>query len=255
MSDPWRISAEDAEEYTRALGQVMSGGWRQIALAQRLGVPAALDMTTEAWVRERIGGYVRLGLDERRDAVKELTNPEGEYHLTQRQAAEVLGVDHSTVSRDRRGGVDAPPDKPYEGGDDAIDGADAPGERAFSGEPFCDDCGEPHDGDEPCPEIAVYPPGLGGPPTVGDVLQEIAERLDESGAFEAVDQEARERSMRATRLGWLRLVTEYPPGVLLDGVKAIDIPELIEDLDRFIDWLQAARAIAVGMRRPRRVEA
>src|SRR4051794_36628421 len=88
-ADSWRMSAEDAEEYTRALGQIMSGGWRSIALAQRLGVPAAIGMTTDAWVRERIGGYVRLGLDERREAVKELTDRDGEFHLSQRQAAEV----------------------------------------------------------------------------------------------------------------------------------------------------------------------
>src|SRR4029453_4856961 len=91
------------EEYTRALGQVMSGGWRQIALGQKLGVPDALGMTTEAWVRERIGGHVRLGLDERREGVKELTDPEGEVPLTPRQAPGVVGGGVGAVKSDLRG--------------------------------------------------------------------------------------------------------------------------------------------------------
>jgi len=94
------MSAEDAEEYTAALSQVMAGGWRQIALARRLGVPKAIGMTTEAWVSERIGGYVRLSLDERREAVKALTDPDGEFQLSQREAGEVLGIGTMTVNRD-----------------------------------------------------------------------------------------------------------------------------------------------------------
>lgn len=120
MSDAWRMSAEDAEEYTRALGQIMSGGWRQIALGQRLGVPQALGMTTDAWVRERIGGYVRLGVDERREAVKELTDEHGEFQLSGRQAAEVLGIGEATVRRDRRPAPDDARDEvaPEEDADD-----------------------------------------------------------------------------------------------------------------------------------------
>ena len=56
----------DAEEYTQALGQVVAGGWRQVALGHRLGVPAALGISTSEWVEERLGGYVRLSLDDRR---------------------------------------------------------------------------------------------------------------------------------------------------------------------------------------------
>lgn len=91
-----QMSPADAEEYTQALGQVMAGGWRQVALAKRLGVPEALDMGVDEWVEKRLGGYVRLSIDERREAVKELVD---EGH-SQREAAEILGVGPATVNRD-----------------------------------------------------------------------------------------------------------------------------------------------------------
>lgn len=90
------MERDDAEEYTQALGQVVAGGWRQIALGERLGVPDALGMTTREWVDRRLGGYVRLSIPERRDAVQELV-AEG---MSQRQAGDVLGVDQRTVGRD-----------------------------------------------------------------------------------------------------------------------------------------------------------
>jgi phage N-6-adenine-methyltransferase len=68
------VKLEDAEEYTQALGQVVAGGWRQVALG------------------------------ERRDAAKELA-VDG---MTQREIGEILGVDHATVNRDLRPGADAP---------------------------------------------------------------------------------------------------------------------------------------------------
>jgi DNA-binding transcriptional ArsR family regulator len=92
------MDVDDAEEYTQALGQVVAGGWRQIALGERLGVPAALGLTTRDWVDQRLGGYVRLSIPERREAIAELVKGEG---MTQRQAADVLGVDEKTVRRDR----------------------------------------------------------------------------------------------------------------------------------------------------------
>jgi hypothetical protein len=45
---------------SRRLGQIVHGSWRQVALAHKLGVPKALGMRTEEWVRERLGGYARL---------------------------------------------------------------------------------------------------------------------------------------------------------------------------------------------------
>jgi hypothetical protein len=105
------MSPEDAEEYTQSLGQIMAGSWRQIAWAQRQGIPAALGVTTEAWVQERLGGYVRLSIPERREAVRELTAPvaEGGNGFSTRQAADVLGVDHKTVVNDQHAGEHSPP--------------------------------------------------------------------------------------------------------------------------------------------------
>lgn len=100
------VSREDAEEFTQALGQIVAGGWRQIAWADRQGIPAALGMTLQDWVSERIGGYVRLSLPERREAVAELT----EQGMSNRQAAAVLGVAESTVRADRAPAQNRAPD-------------------------------------------------------------------------------------------------------------------------------------------------
>jgi phage N-6-adenine-methyltransferase len=96
------ISTDDAEEFTQSLGQILGGSWRQIALAQRMGVPEALGLSTEEWVQQRLGGYTRLSVSERRDAVRELTSPpdQGGHGMSQRQAAATLGVSHDTVNRD-----------------------------------------------------------------------------------------------------------------------------------------------------------
>lgn len=90
------MNREDAEEFTQTIGQIVSGSWRQIALAKRLGVPEALGLDTESWVRGRLGGYIRLSIEDRREAVAELT---AEGHST-REVGEVLGVDQRTVRRD-----------------------------------------------------------------------------------------------------------------------------------------------------------
>lgn len=92
------MERQDAEEYTRSLGQVVGGSWGMIALADRLGVPAALGMSTREWVETRLGGYVKLTIEDRREAVAELA-AEG---LSQRGIASVLGVDPMTVNRDIR---------------------------------------------------------------------------------------------------------------------------------------------------------
>jgi hypothetical protein len=87
---------DDAEEYTQALGQIVVGSWRQIALAQRLGVPNALGMPLEQWVNERLGGYIRLSIPDRREAVKELA-ANGHSNV---EVGGILGVDEKTVRRD-----------------------------------------------------------------------------------------------------------------------------------------------------------
>ena len=85
----------DAEEYTQALGQVVAGGWRQIALGQRLGVPQALGLKVDEWVKERLGGYVQLSIKEHDAAATELT---AEGHSL-REIAGILGTGKSTVHR------------------------------------------------------------------------------------------------------------------------------------------------------------
>ena len=92
------MNRDDAEEFTEALGQVMAGGWRLRAHALREGVHTAMGLTFEEWSEQRLGGYVRMSIPERREAVAELAD-EG---LTQRQIAAVVGVSQKTVSDDVR---------------------------------------------------------------------------------------------------------------------------------------------------------
>jgi hypothetical protein len=96
------VTPEDAEEYTQSLGQIGGGLWRQVLWAQRMGVPAALGLSLRDWVDNRLGGYVRMAVEERRSVVAQLTaKPEdGGEGLTGPQAAEVIGVSDETVYRD-----------------------------------------------------------------------------------------------------------------------------------------------------------
>lgn len=96
------VRREDAEEYTEALGQVAAGSFRQIALGMKLGVPQALDLSIPEWVNDRLGGYIKLSIPDRRGAVKELTDPNGGLGLNKSQAAVVLGVDEGTIRNDVR---------------------------------------------------------------------------------------------------------------------------------------------------------
>jgi hypothetical protein len=133
------MTPDEAEEYTQSLGQIVGGTWRQVAWAERQGIPAALGLSLREWVSDRLGGYVRLEVPERREAVAELAD-EG---MSQREIGDVLGVDHKTVGRDlgasapteldvpeepqvtepgdTKPGADAPPDEPE--GDAALEDA------------------------------------------------------------------------------------------------------------------------------------
>lgn len=90
------MKPEQAEEYTQALGQIVAGGWRQIALGEKLGVPKALGLSTREWVTTRLGGYVKISVAERHGAVSELK----QQGLDQRQIAAVVGVSEATISSD-----------------------------------------------------------------------------------------------------------------------------------------------------------
>ena len=97
------MNTEQAEDYTQSLGQIVGGAWRQISWAKQIGVPKALGLSVEDWVNDRLGGYVKMAVDDRRNAIAELIE-DGE---TQRGAAEILGVDPATVSRDLQPVADA----------------------------------------------------------------------------------------------------------------------------------------------------
>ncbi len=91
------MKREDAEEFTQSLGQILGGTWRQIAWADRQGIPKVMGYeNTRDWVKEELGGYVQLSMEDRREAVLELT----EDGLSTREAAGVLGVGKSTVAED-----------------------------------------------------------------------------------------------------------------------------------------------------------
>ena len=90
------MNRKNAEEYTQSLGQIVAGSYRQIALAEELGVPKALGLSTRDWVQKRLGGYVKYSISERREAVAELAD-EG---MSQRGIAEALGVSQRTVCND-----------------------------------------------------------------------------------------------------------------------------------------------------------
>lgn len=92
------ISPEDAEELTQSLGQIVGGSYRQVATLTRMGVPKALGLSTQEWVDTRLGGYVRMSIEDRREAVKELL----EEGFSQRQTAEIIGVDEGTVRNDKK---------------------------------------------------------------------------------------------------------------------------------------------------------
>jgi 16S rRNA G966 N2-methylase RsmD len=90
------MNKEQAEEYTQSLGQIVAGSYRQIAVAHDLGVPAALGMGVDDWVRDRLGGYIRMAIPERREAVKLLTD----QGRSLREIGAILGVSHEQVRQD-----------------------------------------------------------------------------------------------------------------------------------------------------------
>ncbi len=101
------LTAESAEEFTQSLSQIFAGSYRQILWAQQEGIPAALGLTTEEWVNKHLGGYVKMQVPDRRQAVAKLTRA----GLSTRQIGAVLGVAKDTVRNDQRGEKSPPKPK------------------------------------------------------------------------------------------------------------------------------------------------
>ena len=117
------LTAEAAWEYTESLGQIGEGWWRQLSWGVRQGMPAALGMTTQQWAYRCIGSHARVTLAELPEAARELTS---DGH-SQREAAAILGVNQSQVSR-ALGSRDEPPppEPPADQASDAIASPPAP---------------------------------------------------------------------------------------------------------------------------------
>ncbi len=96
------LTRASAQEFSESFGMIGAGWWRQVAWAKQQGVPDALGMDTREWVEHYVGGWARLAIEDRREAVKELTASEddGGMAMSNRQAADVLGVGEATVRRD-----------------------------------------------------------------------------------------------------------------------------------------------------------
>lgn len=105
------MNVEDAHEFSESWGQIASGTWRQAAWAHRQGIPELLGMTTQEWIG-RYGAWVKLSIEDRREAVLELTS--GPDALNNVEAAAVLGVSEKTVRRDREPSANAEEEVPSE---------------------------------------------------------------------------------------------------------------------------------------------
>ncbi len=65
------MNPEDAEEYTKGLGQIVAGVRRQMEEGARLGVPEALGLSASEWMEARLGGSPGAGGPEQPEAVTE----------------------------------------------------------------------------------------------------------------------------------------------------------------------------------------
>lgn len=91
------LTKEDAEQLTQGAAKVFGGQYQQLAVLRSRGVHKLLGFDDfSEYVHERIGGYVRMSIEERRLAAKALAE---EGHST-REIGEILGAGHATVARD-----------------------------------------------------------------------------------------------------------------------------------------------------------
>lgn len=96
MSDLAAVDAEGAREYSESLAMIGKGWVRQIQWAYQQGIPEAEGLSRVEW-RKKYYGDMKLGTDERREEVRELTDA----GHTAEETAQILGVTEKTVDRDR----------------------------------------------------------------------------------------------------------------------------------------------------------
>jgi DNA methylase len=123
-----RLTAEEAEDFTQALGSVLTGGYRFIFQGWRLGVPDALNMSVQEWVDKRLGGYIKMAERDRQKAIAEMQaeqERDSKKRMSTRELAGVLGVSHATVATDQKAvknltGEGAEPSRDVATGDDSV---------------------------------------------------------------------------------------------------------------------------------------
>lgn len=102
------LTKEDAEEFVQSAAQHGTAQFRQVALAKKMEVHVALGISLEELVIRMFGGYMKLSITERREAVKELAA----QGYTNVDIAKITGVSDETVRRDKATNVvDAKPDQ------------------------------------------------------------------------------------------------------------------------------------------------
>lgn len=100
------MNPEAAEKFTQSIERSGEGFFGFIQWAHDNGVPKALGYgSTKEWVNKRVGGYIKIDIEERRGRTKAL-EADG---YTQEQTAEILGVSQSTVSNDINSNKDSDP--------------------------------------------------------------------------------------------------------------------------------------------------
>jgi len=188
-------------------------------------------MTTQDWVRVRLGGYVRMGVDERRETVAEMA----EDGLSQREIAGVVGVARSTVDRD----IDGPNGPP----DEDISRSDAPF-RVGDG---------PNGPPEPDDRFVGYDPPL----KQEVIIRDMAEAAETAAAVARVMADDSDLEMRRLRLK-VQFSRELKHALELQCLKPEAIADVVDaDLRNdithhfplFRDWMdQVERALPRGLR-------
>jgi hypothetical protein len=99
------ISKEQAEEFTRNAAELVHIGYKNILWADNVGIPTVLGYESlRDWVTDKLGGYIRYPIEERREIAKEL-RANGK---TKTAIGEILGVSNDTIKNDLAAKGEAP---------------------------------------------------------------------------------------------------------------------------------------------------